>query len=345
MVTGAGGFIGRRLVSRLQPLCGEIIGLQRSPPKELCEARVSDQQEPLAKLTWISGDIAQAECLREALRHEPQVVFHLAGATLVKTLAEYLAINQGGAENLVTACREYPSVERVVFVSSLAAAGPNQGIPLEEADVPRPVSYYGRSKLAAEQAFQAAAGDLPCTIVRPPSVFGPGDPFFLKLFRAVKSGWNPLAGRADWKYSVIHVDDLVDCLIQAAQRGTTLDPRLGPKDFGQSGVYFAADPMPLTFVEIGELIAEALDCPPARVIQVPRPLTRLVAHLNWLFWAVTGRSNLVNPDKMREAYAGNWSCSPARAERELGWRVARDVPTRLAETTVAYRQAGLLPPA
>ena len=94
----------------------------------------------------------------------------------------------------------------------MAAAGPGTvESPARESQVPRPVSFYGRSKLAGEQAVQALEG-LRLGIVRPPGVYGPRDKDFLALFRMGSRGWFPLLGSPDTGFSLIHVDDTVDAL-------------------------------------------------------------------------------------------------------------------------------------
>ena len=92
-------------------------------------------------------------------------VFHLAGVIQAVDEAAFDTANTRGTANLVGAClRAAPGLKRFVFVSSIAAAGPSgAGRPVVETDVPRPVSAYGRSKLAAEtrrpRDGRAASGD------------------------------------------------------------------------------------------------------------------------------------------------------------------------------------------
>ena len=70
--------------------------------------------------------------------------------------------------------------------TSLAAAGPAIGDrPRRESDPPAPVSNYGRSKRAGEQAIEQFAAKIPITIVQPAIVFGEADPQMRSVFRSV----------------------------------------------------------------------------------------------------------------------------------------------------------------
>ena len=126
-------------------------------------------------------------------------------------------------------------VERFVHVSSLAAAGPSTAVrPLTEADAPQPVSHYGRSKLAGEEAVRQSSLH-ENVIVRPPVVYGPRDRDVLQVLRTISHGWMAQSGTAPRRFSHIYVGDLVDGLIAAADCASAAgrifylaDPRRSP---------------------------------------------------------------------------------------------------------------------
>ena len=133
---------------------------------------------------------------------------------------------------------ELPSPPRLVFCSSLAAAGPSvPGRPRREEETPAPVSLYGRSKLGGEQAVREFADRVPSVILRPPIVYGPGDQEFLpsmlpmaRMGVMLKSGFGPK------HYSLIHVDDLCTALLAATDlRDISTLP--GHDDKGRPGTH------------------------------------------------------------------------------------------------------------
>ena len=101
----------------------------------------------------------------------------------------YFRGNLEATRNLLQACQEYgPEDQKILFVSSLAAAGPSSGDPLTEDLEPRPVSAYGESKLAAERAVLEFGRTRPVIVIRPPAVYGPRDRDTFMLFKSVQKG-------------------------------------------------------------------------------------------------------------------------------------------------------------
>ncbi len=85
----------------------------------------------------------------------------------------------------------------------MAAAGPSSpGKPHVGNEPARPVTAYGRSKLAAEEVVTASA--LPWTIIRPPTVYGPRDQEVLKVFRIARWGVAPVFGDGSQELSAVH---------------------------------------------------------------------------------------------------------------------------------------------
>ena len=331
LVTGATGFIGRHLVERLAAGGDEVRCLV--PTAELFGAFGDLDVE------YAQADITRAGALAEAVEGV-DVVYHLAGATLRFSRAEFHRVNELGTRLVAETCAELENPPVLVFISSLAAAGPSPiDDPRDETGPSRPVSDYGRSKRAAEVALEALADRLPTTVLRPPGVFGPRELYMLEHFRSVKKGWNVVPGRAPMRLSLIHVAELVEALILAAGRGRRLDGSSLEGPGPHRGVYFVAHDERPTFEDLGVLIAEALGRPGVRTVRVPLPICWALAGFGELAGRARGKPLLLNFDKIREASAGSWTCRTDRAAEELGFSPRFGMAERLRQTADWYREA------
>jgi nucleoside-diphosphate-sugar epimerase len=337
LVTGATGFIGRHLVERLLASGVEV----------RCLLRVREGTAlPLGpEITPVRGDITRPETLANAVEGV-DVVYHLAGKTLAFSAAEYDRINAEGTRLVAEACARRPSPPVLVFVSSLAAAGPSPfDAPRDESEPSRPVSNYGRSKQAAEAALRSLADRVPITVLRPPGVFGPREPYMLGLFRSVQRGISLVPSLSPFRISLIDVRDLVEALFLAAPRGRRLLPELATGNGDESdsrGIYFIADPETPTYAGLGQEVALAVGRRSVRTIRLPGPLGFALAAAAELPARVRGRPFLLNLDKMREAVAGSWTCRTDRARLELGFQPAASLADRLRQTACWYRDHGWL---
>jgi len=332
-VTGASGFIGRHLVRRLIELGDRVSCLVRATSciDELRSAGVQ----------WVTGDVTDWASIGRALAvSQAGMVFHLAGLTKALRTGDFRRVNVGGVESVAAACADRTDKPVLVVVSSLAAAGPCVADrPRVESDVPTPVSAYGSSKLAGEQAAARYAGGVPISIVRPPMVFGPGDKGMLEMYRPIaRWGIHAVPGRGKRRFSLIHVADLVEGMLLAAEKGERLHPNGSP---GQ-GIYFmAADDTP-TYAELGQAMATALGKKRATVVHLPGPMVQLVGRCCDALARIRQRPGWVNSDKIIEALAGSWTCSSAKASTHLGWSPAATLAERLYETAQWYRHTGWL---
>lgn len=323
-VTGATGFVGSHLVTALEAAGHEPVCLVRNPAK--LRAVFGERN-----LATVAGSLDDADALRRGC-DGADVVFHVAGLTAGRTLGELMAANRDRTRDLARIAASAGTVRRFVYVSSLAAAGPAApGRPRIEDDPAAPVSNYGRSKRAGEEAAQAA--DLPWTIVRPPAVYGPRDVEMLRLFKILRWHAAPLIVRRDQELSFVHAADLAEALVAAA----------GPDAEGKT--YFATHPDVVTAEGLVALAHRAVHPSGTRgpaILPLPRWLTAAVLTTTYLGARAVGQRTLLSPDKAREFKQLAWTCSSDAITRDLGWRATQGLATGLPSTMEWYREHGLL---
>jgi nucleoside-diphosphate-sugar epimerase len=327
LVTGATGFIGLHLVETLVQRGARVRCLVRST------SRV-DALEKLGVEIMVAG-FDDGPALHAALAGV-EIVFHLAGVIRAFRSAEFYRVNHHGTAQLAKASAAQPNPPRFVLISSIAAAGPApRGRIRTEADPSAPMSHYGRSKLAGEQAAAGYAKVLPMTIVRPGIVFGPRDTGFVKVLKSIRSLHCHLSpGFFPPPLSYIHVLDLVNLSLLAADRGR----RLPTEENGEPGCgcYFAVAPEHPTYAELGRMLRTMLGCQRAPIIPVAAPLAYVVAGLNEFVGWLRGSAEELCIDKIRDALAPSWACSGEAAFRDLGFAPARPLAERLKETVEWY---------
>ncbi|KPI13202.1 NAD-dependent epimerase/dehydratase, partial [Actinobacteria bacterium OV450] len=249
------------------------------------------------------------------------VVIHLAAVLWARSWAAFERGNVGVTRTLAqalvqTGTRADGRRPRLVVCSSLAAAGPvlGTGLPRCEEDQPAPVSWYGRSKLAAEHAAAEVADRVDVVVVRPPIVYGPGDRAFVpSVVGMARTGVVLQPGRVSREYAVLHVDDVCDALMAAAVRGSTVIP-------GQhaSGLYHLSDERQFTVPAMVGVAAAAMGRKAPRVLPVPMAAVHAVATAGEVALRPFGRVPLLSRDKAREMGFA-WTASARRARQELGF--------------------------
>ncbi|XP_012880124.1 PREDICTED: 3 beta-hydroxysteroid dehydrogenase type 3-like isoform X1 [Dipodomys ordii] len=188
LVTGAGGFLGQRIISLLteENKLQEIRALYRTLRPENKE--LLSKLQTKAKVTVLEGNILDAQCLWRACQGV-SVVIHTAAlidATGVIPRQTIIDVNLQGTQRLLEACIQ-ASVQTFIYTSSIAVSGPNsyketiQNAQEEENHEYTSTDPYSHSKKLAEKAVLAANG---CTLknggtlhtcsLRPPFIYGEG---------------------------------------------------------------------------------------------------------------------------------------------------------------------------
>ncbi|MGA2434080.1 MAG: NAD-dependent epimerase/dehydratase family protein [Bryobacteraceae bacterium] len=321
LVTGGSGLVGSHLVDRLLALGARV----------RCIVRPSSSLRwlPVPRIELMTADLATGDGLAEALRGV-SAVFHSAGVTKANSAEEYYRGNLLGTENLLRACEARGgALPRFIHVSSLAAIGPSaSGLPLSEDAEPRPLTHYGRSKLAGETAVRGSRLGPEAVIVRPPAVYGPRDTDMFKLLRAASSGWLVRIGRQESYASLIYVKDLADALIAAASC-----------DAAQGRTYFTGDPEPVSWTEFAS-IAARLAGRELRTVSVPPALAYCVGLAGEIQSRWRGKPGIVSREKIKEAKCRYWICDTTRARKELGFTPRHTLEQGIAESLAWYKEAG-----
>lgn len=329
LLTGGSGFVGGQLAKLLVARGHEVVALVRRSSKV-------DALKALGVRIAVAS-LETGDGVDEAVAGV-EVVQHVAGVTKARTEEEYLRGNAETTRMLASVLARQKRPPRLVVCSSLAAAGPARiGRPRTEDEQPAPVSMYGRSKLSAEEAAREFADRVPTVIVRPPFVYGPGDLTNLPPLIAMgKTGVYLKAGLGPKHFSFVHVDDLNQALIAAAERGKTLS-----REDPTQGVYFASDPNPYSWEDFCSALSRALGRGKPRVVALPEFVGWATGAGAELGSRLLGKVSIMNRDKAKEMAQEAWTCSPARAAQEIGFRPDYLLDPGLENTVAWYRTQGL----
>ena len=327
LVTGSTGFVGSTLCEELLRRGIETYALMRktSSLTNLGGARVMP----------VHGDLRNPEGLEKAVA-DADVIFHVAGVVAALTREDFFAANAQGTRNLLEACaRSGKKLHRFVYVSSLAAAGPSTPEREScESDECRPVSDYGASKLGGEAAVLEYKDRLPVCIVRPPAVYGPRDKGVMTFFQAIAKGVLPLLGMQNpdpRRYSFVHVDDLVQAIVLAG-----LAPSM------KSGeIFYASGDGVYSWEEAMRLIAKGMG-KKTLPVRLPIPVMKAAAAVCTGLSKATGNVMPLSLDKIKEIEAAAWSCSNAKAKKELGFKPYWDLERGFEQTAKWYKENGWL---
>ena len=183
LVTGASGFVGKTTVERLAKDGFTVRAMVRSPRKvpRAQENVVGDVSDPA------SLHKAATDC--DVVIHLVAIIKEIKGATFDKVIAE-------GTRNVVEAATD---AKRIVYVSALGTGPDARG------------GYY-EAKWKAEEAVRESGK--PYTILRPSTIFGPGDEFVNQF----AGKFVPLPAGGSTKFQPVHVRDIAEMLSCAALR-------------------------------------------------------------------------------------------------------------------------------
>jgi nucleoside-diphosphate-sugar epimerase len=318
LVTGATGFLGSHLVELLREQGHEVRALVRRSSKT---ALLESLGVELSFARLETGD-----GLDDAVRGVNAVVH---GAALVKARApaEFHRVNVEGTKNLLDAVvRIAPGIRRFALVSSITAEGfaHNGG-------GRRPVTHYGRSKLAAEGVTLAMAKELPVSILRPPAIYGPRDAEMFAFFQMVSRRLMAFLGSPENRLSLIYATDCARALYQVLTA-----------DHPSGSVYAVEDGRVYTQGEFAAVVADALGIRTAIRLSVPIPVVSVAAVGSELYGRVTRSAVMLTRDKVNELRQPDLTCRGDRIRDELGFVPEVQLEEGARRTVAWYREHGWL---
>ncbi len=322
-LTGATGFVGSFVAQRLVEQRHEVVCLVR-PTSNLRWIRD-------LPLTLVQGSLFQPETYREYLR-QSEYILHVAGVTKGLKIQDFYRGNVETTRYLLeTVVTLGVPLRRFLLVSSQAAVGPSPSRELIKEDFPcRPITDYGRSKLAAERLLFSFRNNVPFTIVRPPAVYGPRDTDILNFFKNLKAGFNLTVGKVDQWLSLVYVEDLARGILQAA---------FSPEAVGKT--YFLCEDQAYFWSQVSRLATDIMG-KSVRTVHVPYGVAYLVASILELVSKIRRKPTILNRQKMKEIRQPYWGISNQRARKDLGYRTHVPLEAGIKRTIEWYQQMGWL---
>ena len=317
-VTGASGFTGSHLVRALRDRGHRVKAL----------VRPSSNLDRLAGLDveLVYGDLDDTAAIAAGI-DGCDWVFHTAAYVELGIVDgdRMWRINVEGTRNVASAAK-VAGVERMLYCSTIGVFGDTQGRVVDETFAREQKHFdspYDRTKYEAQSLVdRLAVQGLPVVSVMPSGIFGGDDPHFGPVVRQFLKGGLKLWAGGQRITGIVHVDDLVEGMLLAIERG-----KIGDWYILSAGDLTTAD----MFAQLGKTTGIQ---PPA---EAPEWLVRLVGNLLDPIGRLLRWQPPLSRERVYYVYDRCVRVDAAKARETLGWQ-PRSVP-QVLEDTVAEMQA------
>ena len=308
LVTGANGFTGSHLVKALEQRGDAVIGFVR---KSSNLDRISS-----CNLQLVYGDITDRDTLATAMTGVDWVFHTAAYVELGLVNAAHMEqVNVEGTRAVLEAAQA-AGVSKMVYCSTIGVFGDTKGQVVDETFQRTQADFssaYDRTKYQAQQLVDRfAAQGLPVVSILPSGIFGSDDPHFGPVMKQFLKGGLKVWAGGDRITGIVHVDDLVEAMILAAQKGKP----------GEHYIISAGD---LSTREMFNLLSQQTGIPVPR--EAPKPLVRLEGNVLDIIGRLFNWQPPLSRERVHYVYDRCVRVDATKARQQLGWH-----PRSVAET-------------
>jgi nucleoside-diphosphate-sugar epimerase len=324
LITGGLGFLGQALVAEFAASGFDVRIFNRRSRRPA--GFVHPAGHPVV---W--GDIRDPAAVSRAVEGMDIVVHTVSNFREARTDRDAYPINVGGSENILRAAAAH-GAGRVVICSTIGVHGSVREAPAGETSPCNPGDIYQETKVEMERkarAFEREHG-LPVCILRPASLYGPGDLRMLKLFRLIQRRRFVLLGRGDAFFHPAYIDDVARAFVLAATH---------PAAPGETFIIGGDQYLPLR--DLIQAIARHLHVPPPGV-RLPLWPADLLARACEAACRPFGIEPPLHRRRM-SFFRNNRAFTIAKATSRLGYLPRVSLDEGLARTIAWYEMMGYLP--
>ncbi len=323
VVTGATGFVGKRLCKALEERGYTLRILARS-----------DKEDPYFRS--LNAEILRADVTDPAmvgdLMSGADGVVHMAAVVGGAGMSDdqFREVHVRATERLLEGAVR-AGIKRFLHVSTIGVLGATGRTPVDETAPYNVKDIYQITKAEGERAALAHDGNegMRVTVVRPAAVYGPGDRRLLKLFRSVARGTFRMIGDGETMIHPVYVDDLVEGMALAFE-----SERAGGR------AYILGGPEPVSLNQWVDTIAAKAE-QPLSALSIPYAPVWVAAVI---CEALCGVLRIAPPLFRRRVdfFVKDRAFSIDRARNELGYAPKVDLNEGTERTLAWYKEEGLL---
>ena len=300
-ITGATGFVGKKLVQQCVSAGHTVRVLSRREPRQAALPE---------SVRWFQGGLDDITQLRRFAENS-DILYHCAAE--IRNPSGMMRTNRDGTRNLIAVSRGL--VDRWVQLSSVGVYGLVRDGGVSEESPEKPTGIYEMSKAQADDLVRAAAEEraFDAVLLRPSIVYSPEmtNRSVFQLIRTIDQGYFFFVGPKGASANYVHVDDVVGALVQCG-----INPGAANRTYNLS----VGD----TLEVLVEAIAGALGRP-APALRLPRGITRaLAATMGWM-------PNFPLTVSRVDALSSRSHYPIDRIQRELGFVPRVSLPQGMAE--------------
>jgi len=330
LITGASGFIGGFLVEEALKQGWEVwAGIRLTSNKTYLDNPA---------IHFIELDFSNKESMKELFAGFKRksgtfdAIVHNAGITKTHKKHDFDLINHQYTRNFIEALILSESIPmKFIYISSLAAFGPGNektGQPVSSKSTPNPVTYYGKSKLRAEQYITSLTG-FQYVILRPTGVYGPREKDYFVMYQTINRHLETYIGTAFQQLTFLYIKDLARIIIALSASSIS------------NKSYFVTDGNKYTTKEFSALVKTLLNKKTITLV-FPKAIVKSIAWSLEQVYAIFGSVPTLNTEKYKEISCTNWLCEGDEIWSDLNLEPRYDLESGLKETIDWYKQKKML---